>query len=171
MSINLDPNELSRFGWKYAAAFSREGVADALQSGHNPLNHAGLRDIDYREFYLEFFRRHLPSLRGIPAVSRLSSFFAVDNIEDARRFILNKPGYPRPPRIYTVYAIGEHSAYDMTWLDFKFPRNPEKFKYYYEKYWQGKLIDNDPFIAAGHRGSLREYLITSNVTIGSSVGE
>jgi len=168
MTIDLSPEAPSLFGRIYLQQFKAAGVVEALEKGEeSPKKLMLLRDCAYREYYLELFRRHNPRLKDLPIVSRLSAFFAVKSIEDAHRYI-ERFGFKGHPAIYSVDCDGEPPCLDMTWLDQQFPKRADAFMYYYESYWKGALIGQDPHLSSHEkRGSLIEVLITSKVTIGA----
>lgn len=169
MVIDLSPENLSNFGQTYKQKFIRAGISIELEMGSKPRHPDRLSDAAYREFYLEFFRRHNPRVKTLKTVSRLSSFFAATSIEDANRYV-QRHGFVGKTTTYAVHCAGEHPLLDMTWLDQHFPRNLENRLYYYESYWQGKLISQDEHLASSEkRGSFMEALITSRVTIGDPV--
>lgn len=171
MAIDLSLEAPSLFGRSYLEQFKVAGVVETLETGQESLKLMLLSDSAYREYYLELFRRHNSRLKDIPTVSRLSSFFAVKSVEDAHRYI-ERFGFKGHPAIYSVDCDGEPPCLDMTWLDQQFPKRVDKFMYYYESYWKGALIGQDPYLASHEkRGSLIEVLITSKATIGYPVND
>lgn len=170
MTIDLSPEAPSLFGQTYLKQFTVAGVM-ALETGQALPRLTRLNDSAYREYYLELFRRHNPRLKNLPTVSRLSAFFAVRSIDDTHRYI-ERFGFKGRSTIYSVDCDGEPLCLDMTWLDQQFPKCIDAFMYYYESYWKGELISQDPYLANHEkRGSLMEVLITSKVTIGDPVND
>lgn len=171
MTIDLTPKTPSSFGQQFYKHFEKFGITENLKNGNHPsaLQIALLNDPAYREFYLELIRLHHPQVKILQTVSRLSSFFAVRSVEDAQRCI-KRLKLNGNPKIYAIEYDIEPIFLDMTWLDFTFPRDINKFGYYYANYWQGSILDQDPSMEKneGHT-SLLEALITSKVTIGNSI--
>ena len=168
MEINLSPDKYSVFGNAFVNknAFGRLSFDCDRPSPEAIL----LNEIDRREYYLEYTRKKCPLLRNMPSasVSRLSSFFSLVSIEDARRMIVENSGFGYKPAVYEVETSEPVIKLDMSWLDFEFHIKYEKVAYYYINYWKGNKIDNDQKINK-KKNTLIEVLITSPIIVGNRV--
>jgi hypothetical protein len=171
MSINLSRRTPSLFGANYWRKFRCVGIESVPCLQNVPSESNLLDDPAYRELWLEIFRTDHPEIRKIETVSRLNSFFVVESLEDAHRYV-SRSKFLGSASIFEVHSMHPGKKHDMTWLDQDFPRDFRQFGYYYLRYWQGLRIEDDPDLA-GHekRGSLTEVLLASPVTIGSKVSE
>jgi hypothetical protein len=170
LNIDISESKNSIFGVNYAIKFLRYNVADSLKIGNLNASLGHLDAATFREYALEFFRLHHPSVRDLNLPSRLSSFFATNSVEDAVRYA-ERNEYRREVRIFEVHAEGIFHSLDMTWLDREFPKQiNSSTAYYWHKYWTGELFEKDPDLAkADQRSSLCEVLITSPLTVGRRV--
>ncbi|ENM3908705.1 hypothetical protein [Vibrio cholerae] len=169
MKINPSLSLPSRFGQVYVDYFKIYGVYPSSELGKD-FNTVALFDAPYyREFYLEVFRLGDPQLSELKHFSRLNSFFAFENLEDAPKFVERleiKPGY----KVFEITTEGEYVVLDMTWLDRQFGRDLTMNGYYFRHYWLGKKIEEDEHLKNDEvRGSLMEVLINSEVLIGEEV--
>lgn len=162
MLVQLSPASLSVFGRNYVSKFKRHGVLQAINTGTPPSSLKSLDLATFREFALEFHRRHHPLVNKMMRPSRLSSFFAVATVEDALRYA-DRHEYRGPRRVFEIQVTGVHPCLDMTWLDRSFPREmSSSVNYYIHRYWAGELFENDLDLSvADPRKSLREFLVTS----------
>ncbi|WP_156443543.1 hypothetical protein [Burkholderia sp. MSMB1835] len=169
MTITLGRGQISEFGKKCLRQFKRIGLNTIPKLENVPPTVRLLDEFGYRELYLEIFRTGHPEIVDLETISRLNAFFAVRSIDDAERYIERSKFISNLP-IYEVHTNGDVFEADSTWLDQQFPRDFTKSGYYYEKYWKGLEISNDPYLARTEkRGSLIEVLIASDVTIGDLV--
>lgn len=165
--IELSNDALSKFGENYFKKFNALGITEVS----SPMPKAvDLLDVSsYREFFLELFRKKDSELKGLDTHSRFSSFFAVESIGDAERYI-ERFGFKDKANIYEVFTDSEARMFDMTWLDQQFPKDYREFGYYYRQYWKGLKIENDPHLSTHEkRGSLMEALINKSVLVGDIV--
>lgn len=168
--IDLAQNKLSVFGANYMRKFMNYGVQRALDSG-DPT--ASLRHLDaatYREYALEFFRRHHPVTQGRNLPSRLSGFFATSSLDDAHRYA-ERHGFKGSVRIYEVLADGTFPTFDMTWLDRTFPPVLDgNTSYYWNKYWAGERFELDEQLNKNdQRPALMETILIQKIAIGNRV--
>lgn len=169
MNIELSAQTTSEFGAVYWKQFRRAGIEHFPSDQTIPPQTHLLGTAAYREFWLEFFRTGNPELKDLELPSRLNSFFVVESIEDARRYITRSNLGKHVP-IFEVHSQEPGSKFDMTWLDQQFPRDYQQFRYYYLHYWKGLRMDEDRYLAAHEtRGSLMEVLLSSTITIGQRV--
>lgn len=103
--IALSEENNSVFGQNYTRKFRLYGVEDSLRNGclNTPLEH--LDAATFREYALEFFRLHHPTVKNLNLPSRLSSFFATGSIDDAIRYA-KRSNYTKEIRIFEVHAEG-----------------------------------------------------------------
>lgn len=169
MEIKLDGGTRSRFGQIYQSRFKLIG-ADEI-GPDVPLLVDVLPDPHYREYFLELLRLHDPELSHLTNNSRLNSFFAALTVEDVIKYksrSMNKA----PANIFEIHTDSEVQVLDMTWLDQQFPRDVNKFGYYYRQYWRGARIHQDPYLAEHEkRGTLLEVLIGGDCTVGKVVSK
>ncbi len=167
LSVGLTRGTLSIFGHNYVTKFCQYGVLESLQVGDLDANLENLDSSTFREYALEFFRLHHPTVVNLQLPSRLWSFFATYSVEDAIRYA-ERHAYQGEIRVFEVHAEGEHPHFDMTWLDRSFPKKINgDVAYYLHKYWIGELFEKDPYLVqADSRQSLSEYLVTQSITIG-----
>lgn len=167
--IDLAHDKLSVFGANYMRRFMKYGVKRALDSGDftAPLSH--LDAATFREYALEFFRRHHPVAQGQNWPSRLSSFFATSSLDDAHLYV-ERHGFKGGVRIFEVIADGAFPAFDMTWLDRTFPNDLGKPAYYWHKYWTGQRFEMDESLSKNDkRPSLMETVLNRKIAIGNRV--
>lgn len=165
--IELSNNTLSKFGENYLTKFSALGIKEVSSTYSKEADF--LDTPSYREFFLELFRKEDPDLKYISTCSRFNSFFAVESINDAERYV-DRFGFKGKAKIYEVFTDSEARLYDMTWLDQQFPRDHRKFGYYYRHYWMGNKIQDDPHLSKHEkRGSLMEALINDSLLIGDAI--
>lgn len=166
MNIELSAQTTSEFGAVYWKQFRNAGIEHFPSDQTIPPQTHLLGTAAYREFWLELFRTGNPELKNLMLPSRLNSFFVVESIEDARRYITRSNLEKHVP-IFEVHSQEPGVKFDMTWLDQQFPRDYREFGYYYLRYWKGLRIDDDPHLASHEkRGSLMEVLLDSPITIG-----
>lgn len=164
--IDLAQDKLSVFGANYMRRFMYYGVKSALDSGDRTASLARLDAPTFREYALEFFRRHHPVAQGRNWPSRLSSFFATSSLDDAHRYA-ERHGCKGGVRIYEVIADGNFPAFDMTWLDRTFPNDLGIPAYYWHKYWTGQRFELDESLnKSDKRPSLMETILNQKITIG-----
>jgi len=169
MVIKTSPSTHSIFGNFYHKKFEQFGIEPILDLHKVPTIVNVLEYPFYREFYLEVFRLGHPELIGLENFSRLSSFFAVETLEEARKYI-ERSGHGNTSKIFEVFSDGPVMKLDMTWLDQEFPKDIRQVGYYYLHYWLGNKIEEDVHLKEHEkRGSLMEVLIASDVTIGTIV--
>ncbi|WP_394540118.1 hypothetical protein PRJ39_06065 [Lysobacter enzymogenes] len=162
MLVNLSPASLSVFGRNYVSRFQRHDLLHSLETGTLPRSLASLNSATFREFVVEFHRRHHPEVKKMMRPSRLNSFFATANVDDAVLYA-ERHDYHGPLRVFEIQVAAATPCFDMTWLDRDFPReiNPS-VSYYFRKYWAGELFEKDLDVCIeDSRKSLREFLITS----------
>lgn len=170
MRIELSNDSLSLLGKNYISKFRRYGVLEALEKGRLPATLDRLDAATFREWALEFLRRHYAPVMSLNRPSRLSSFFATATPDDALRYA-DRHKHQGERRVFEVQAPGEHPYLDMTWLDRTFPKSiSSSVVYHLERYWIGELFESDPHLSKNDdRSSLREYLVTVPITIGRRV--
>lgn len=170
LTIELSENENSLFGSNYTQKFRGYGVADSLKNGDLSASLAHLDPATFREYALEFFRLHHPTVKDLKLPSRLCAFFATSSVEDAIRYA-ERNGYKKEIRVFEVHTEGDFQCLDMTWLDREFPKQLDSnTAYYFHKYWIGKLFEEDPHVAKGDpRPSLCESLVNRPITVGPRV--
>lgn len=169
MTIELSEQTTSVFGDVYWKQFRHVGIKQFPSQQIAPPQTNLLGNAAYREFWLEFFRMGHPELKCLELPSRLNSFFVVESIEDAHRYITRSNLGKNLP-IFEVHSQEPGAKFDMTWLDQQFPRDYQQFGYYYLRYWKGLRMDEDHYLAAHEiRGSLMEVLLSSTITIGQRV--
>lgn len=170
MRIELRNNSPSLFGRNYISKFQRYGALESLEKGQLPASPGRLDAATFREFALELVRCHYPSVKILDRPSRLWAFFATATADDAMRYA-DRHKYQGERRVFEIHASGEHPYLDMTWLDRDFPKEISPgVIYHLERYWSGELFENDLRLAKGDpRSSLREYLVTTPITVGRRV--
>ncbi len=121
MKIELSAQITSEFGAVYWKQFRNAGIEHFPSDQTIPPQTHLLGKAAYREFWLELFRTGNPELKNLMLPSRLNSFFVVESIEDARRYITRSNLGKHVP-IFEVHSQEPGSKFDMTWLDHQFPR-------------------------------------------------
>lgn len=124
--INLDENQLSRFGEEYWPVISQRDISK--------MNEAQLR-----EFHLEEIRKEATFSAY---TSRLQCMFGANSLDDAIWFaksIIPVPDKPIP--IIEIYSEKFWSL-DMNWLDYKC--SCEQSIAYYRKYWYAEISNHCP---------------------------
>lgn len=169
MVIDASPSTHSVFGNFYYKKFEQLGIKPIPELHKVPPIVNILEYPFYREFYLEVFRLGHPELIGLERFSRFSAFFALETLEEARKYI-ERGSHENTSKIFEVFTDGSVVKLDMTWLDQEFPKDIKKVGYYYLHYWLGNKIEEDIYLKEHEkRGSLMEVLISSDVTIGAVI--
>ena len=120
---------------------------------------------------VEIFRTHHTQANKIAPASRLSSFYAVNSVADAWRYV-ERHAFKGKPTIFAVHCDGPLTQLDMIWLNQQFPRNVNSFQYYYQQYWNGSHISSDQYLASHEkRGTFIEVLLSTPVKIGQPIAE